>query len=59
MLVLNEAAAAIVQLCDGRPMTELVKTLTEKFYEGNVAEDAHSFLERLAQKGLLLDGDDS
>jgi pyrroloquinoline quinone biosynthesis protein D len=57
VLVLNETAAAVVRLCDGRSVPQLIKALQEKFPDGNPAEDALSFLERLAQKGILLDGD--
>lgn len=59
ILVLNESGAAIVQLCDGRPMSELLAALGEKFPADNLGEDVHDFLERLARKGLLRDATDA
>jgi pyrroloquinoline quinone biosynthesis protein D len=55
VLLLNETAAAIVRLCDGRSLRQLVMALQEQFPDSNPSEDTLSFLERLAQKGLLFD----
>src|SRR5262249_3016477 len=44
MLVLNDPAAAIVQLCDGRSLSELLAALSEQFPAGNFGEDARAFL---------------
>ena len=55
ILVLNESGAAIVRLCDGRSLTELVAVLNEQFPTGHPGEDVPAFLHRLAQKGLLRD----
>ncbi|HMC64456.1 MAG TPA: pyrroloquinoline quinone biosynthesis peptide chaperone PqqD [Gemmataceae bacterium] len=59
MLVLNQPGAAIVRLCDGRSMSELLGALSEQFPDGDLGEDVHGFLERLARKGLLRDVVDS
>jgi pyrroloquinoline quinone biosynthesis protein D len=59
ILVLNESGAAIVQLCDGRTMAELLAALAEQFPDGNPGEDVLAFLERLTVKGLLRDAADS
>lgn len=58
ILVLNEPGAAIVQLCDGRPLSELLAALRERFPDGDPGEDVRAFLERLARKGLLRDAAD-
>ncbi len=58
ILVLNEPAAAIVRLCDGRTLSELLTALGEQFPDGNRGEDVQAFLERLARKGLLFDAAD-
>jgi len=58
ILVLNEPGAAIVRLCDGRPLSELLAALGEQFPDGNFAEDVPAFLERLLRKGLLRDAAD-
>ena len=59
ILVLNEPGAAIVQLCDGRPLAELLAALGEQFPGADLGEDVQTFLERLARKGLLCDAADS
>ena len=59
ILVLNEPGAAIVRLCDGRPLAELLAALAEQFPGADLGEDVQAFLERLARKGLLRDAADS
>ena len=59
ILVLNEPGAAIVRLCDGRPLSELLAALGEQFSDGDLGADVQAFLERLARKGLLRDAADS
>jgi pyrroloquinoline quinone biosynthesis protein D len=58
ILVLNESGAAIVRLCDGRSMPELLAALKGQFPDGHPGEDVPAFLERLAGKGLLRDAAD-
>ena len=55
VLVLNESAAAIVRLCDGRTTDELIEALQEEITSGQPSDDVREFVERLAQKGLLRD----
>ena len=55
VLVLNETGAAIVRLCDGRPIGDVIAALETEFPEENPAADVHAFVERLARKGLLSD----
>jgi pyrroloquinoline quinone biosynthesis protein D len=55
ILVLNETGMAIVQLCDGRSLSELLAALSDQFPDAELREDVHSFLQRLVQKGLLRD----
>jgi pyrroloquinoline quinone biosynthesis protein D len=57
MLVLNESGAAIVRLCDGRTVGELVAALSDAFAGSPPVEEVDAFLGRLAQKGLLRDAD--
>ena len=56
LLVLNESGAAIVRLCDGRTTDEVIRELESQVSDGNPADDVHQFLARLAEKGLLRDG---
>jgi coenzyme PQQ biosynthesis protein PqqD len=54
ILVLSDSAAAIVRLCDGRSLDELLAALAEQF-AGSPSGDVTEFLQRLHQKGLLRD----
>jgi pyrroloquinoline quinone biosynthesis protein D len=58
LLVLNAPGAAVVRLCDGRPVAELVAALREQFAGGDPAADVPAFLGRLAGKGLVRDAAD-
>jgi pyrroloquinoline quinone biosynthesis protein D len=55
VLVMNDSGAAIVQLCDGRSIEDIIAALKDQFGEGDPAADVHAFLNRLAGKGLLRD----
>ena len=57
VLVLNESAAAIVRLCDGRSTEELIGALREQIGDIDPSRDVHDLLNRLAKKGVLRDGD--
>ncbi len=59
VLVVNESAAAIVRLCDGRTTDELIEALKEEITTGDPSGDVCEFVERLSQKGLLRDAADS
>jgi coenzyme PQQ biosynthesis protein PqqD len=59
VLVLNETAAAVVRLCDGRSTEELVAALEGEFPGAYPAGDVAEFLQRLARKGLLRDDADA
>jgi pyrroloquinoline quinone biosynthesis protein D len=55
MLVLNATGAAIVRLCDGRPVAQLAAALAEQFPQADLGDDIRAFLERLGRRGLLRD----
>ncbi len=57
ILILNDSGAAIVRLCDGRPLSELLAALAEQFADRPSEAEVHAFLVRLHQKGLLRDAD--
>jgi pyrroloquinoline quinone biosynthesis protein D len=59
ILVLNDTGAAIVRLCDGRSLDELLAALTQEYVDCPPGEEVCKFLQRLALKGLLHDGDSS
>lgn len=54
VVLLNDAGAAILSLCDGaRPVREIVATLGER-YQADVAADVLAFLGRLAERELVV-----
>jgi coenzyme PQQ biosynthesis protein PqqD len=57
LLVLNDSAAAVVRLCDGRSTQQLIRTLRAQVIGSDPSQDVQELLDRLAQKGLLRDGD--
>ncbi|MDA1050574.1 MAG: pyrroloquinoline quinone biosynthesis peptide chaperone PqqD [Planctomycetota bacterium] len=57
VLVLNESAAAVVRLCDGRSTEDVIVALREQIGDADPSRDVREFLDRLAKKGLLRDGD--
>lgn len=59
MMELNDASAAIVRLCDGRPLDDLIGALEQDFPNCDLTDDVKSFLGRLGEKGLLSDVRDS
>ena len=52
VLALNPTGAAIVELCDGRTVDEIVSTLTTRF-SAKVGADVVRFLDRLLDRGLI------
>ena len=59
MIVLNDSAAAIVQLCDGRSTDELIAALIAQLKEplpaSALSGDVQECLDHLAERGLLRD----
>jgi pyrroloquinoline quinone biosynthesis protein D len=59
LLALNESAAAVVQLCDGRPLADLFAVLGERFPAAALEADVLELLDQLTRKGLLRDAADA
>ena len=55
MIVLNEPGTAIIRLCDGRSMDDLIAVLKEAYPGSDPGADVREFLQQLAEKGLLRD----
>ena len=55
MIVLNEPGKAIVELCDGRSLDQMVAALKEKFPGAEPEDDVREFLGQLAERGLVND----
>ncbi len=59
LLVLNHTGAAILKLCDGRPLGELVDALDAEFESGCPLDDVIGFLADLVERGLIQDGNNA
>jgi pyrroloquinoline quinone biosynthesis protein E len=55
MLALNETAAAIVKLCDGRRLSGIHAELSRLFSDADVREEVDEFLSRFASRGWIRD----
>jgi coenzyme PQQ biosynthesis protein PqqD len=55
VLVLNETGAAIVQLCDGRSVDDVIADVNQQFAGDDHAVDVREFLQRLCKRGLVVD----
>lgn len=53
VLLLNDTAAHIIVLCDGRTVNELIDTLEQDANRDDLSDDVYEFLYRLERKGLL------
>lgn len=55
IFVLNATSAAIVKLCDGRTIGELIAELRKDFSGEAIEADVQEFLQGLFEKGLIRD----
>ena len=58
MLVLNDTAAAIVRLCDGRSREAVLQALDAAYSDGVSEAEVDQLLEVLHRRGLLRDAAD-
>jgi pyrroloquinoline quinone biosynthesis protein D len=55
---LNETAAQVLELCDGkRSLDDIAATLSTRYDGADVAEDVRELLDALGARGLVLDAD--
>lgn len=59
MLVLNDTAASIIQLVDGRSVEGINLTLSQSHPDADLRSDVDKFLGRLMQRGLIRDEPDA
>ncbi len=53
---LNETAAQVLELCNGRRSPQdIAATLSERYAGADVAEDVRELLGRLGERGLVVD----
>ena len=55
---LNETAAQVLELCDGRrSLEDIAASLSTRYDGADVADDVRELLEALRERGLVLDAD--
>jgi pyrroloquinoline quinone biosynthesis protein D len=53
---LNESAAQVLELCDGkRSLEEIAATLSERYSGAEVADDVRELLGGMGERGLVVD----
>ena len=53
---LNETAAQVLELCDGkRSLGEISDTLSQRYAGADVADDVRELLAKMGEKGLVVD----
>jgi pyrroloquinoline quinone biosynthesis protein D len=52
---LNETAAHVLELCDGRSVDEITAALSERYQGTNVTDDVRELLDAMGQRGLVID----
>jgi pyrroloquinoline quinone biosynthesis protein D len=53
---LNETAVKVLELCDGRrSLDDIAATLSARYDGADVADDVRELLDRLGERGLVLD----
>jgi pyrroloquinoline quinone biosynthesis protein D len=55
---LNETAAQVLELCDGRRSPDdIAATLSERYDGADVSDDVRELLDGLGERGLVIDAD--
>jgi pyrroloquinoline quinone biosynthesis protein D len=52
---LNETAAQVLELCDGRSVDEIAAVLSERYKGTDVTDDVHELLDAMGERGLVID----
>ena len=53
---LNETAAAVLELCDGRrSVDDIAATLSARYDGADLRDDVHDLVDAMTQKGLVVD----
>jgi len=53
---LNETAAQVLELCDGRTLDEIAAVLSERYQGADVTEDVRELVDTMGERGLVIDG---
>jgi pyrroloquinoline quinone biosynthesis protein D len=52
---LNETAAQVLELCDGRSVDEIAAVLCERYEGTDVTDDVRELLDAMGERGLVID----
>lgn len=52
---LNETAAQVLELCDGRTLDEIAAVLSERYQGTDVTEDVRELVDTMGERGLVID----
>jgi pyrroloquinoline quinone biosynthesis protein D len=53
---LNETAAQVLELCDGRTLDEIAAVLSERYQGADVTDDVRELVDTMGARGLVIDG---
>jgi pyrroloquinoline quinone biosynthesis protein D len=52
---LNETAAHVLELCDGRSVDEIAAALSARYEGTNVTDDVRELVDAMGERGLVID----
>ena len=52
---LNDTAAQVLELCDGRTLDEIAAELSKRYQGADVSEDVRELLDTMGERGLVVD----
>jgi pyrroloquinoline quinone biosynthesis protein D len=52
---LNETAAQVLELCDGRSLDEIAAVLSARYDGTDVADDVRELVDAMGERGLVID----
>jgi len=53
---LNDTAAQVLELCDGRTLDEIAAVLSERYQGADVIDDVRELVDTMGERGLVIDG---
>ena len=53
---LNDTAAQVLELCDGRTLDEIAAVLSERYQGADVTDDVRELVDTIGERGLVIDG---
>ena len=53
---LNDTAAQVLELCDGRTLDEIAAVLSERYQGADITDDVRELVDTMGERGLVIDG---